>query len=362
MLTQREIDQLKWTKDNKPRVGDNLYLRIRKSSKTYLYRKMVNNKTQFVTLGKHPILKLKEAKRLVSDLESQSITNTTVTELIDKFWNEVVEPVSKVPKQVKGYLDYIDGKIGHKKVIDISKSVLVTIIQKYSTDRGARSADRLRSYLKGIFDYGVELGVIETSPLLGVTKRVAGYRPVDRSRILTAKEIKSLWTWKNAPKGWQNTNENVKVIKFLLLTGLRISEAQKGYVDGDKFRIDDTKGKHGRHETRPHWIYLTPTAKALLPLPKCTATNIQAWLKRKLIKEKIEPRYTPHDCRRTFATIANEQGVMPHIVEKCLNHKLEGMLAVYNHAEYEAERIECAKTVEKYINKVTPKLKLVISQ
>ncbi len=352
MLTQKDIDQLKWSKDSKPRVGDNLYLRVRKSSKTYLYRKMVNGKTQFITIGKHPVLKLKEAKRLVADLQGHTITNTTVNQLIDKYWNEVIEPVSKVPKQVKGYLDYIDGKIGRRKVIDVSKNSLVSMIQRYSAKRGARSADRLRSYLKGVFEYGVELGVLDISPLLGVSKRVAGYRPVDRDRVLTDEEIKDLWNWKNDPKGWQNTEENVKVIKFLLLTGLRISEAQKGYVDGDKFRIDDTKGKHSKDKKRPHWVYLTPTAKALLPLPKCTSTNIQAWLKRKLIKKEVEPRYTPHDCRRTFATLANDLKIQPYIVEKCLNHKMVGVMAIYNHAEYEEERIECAITIESHIKQI----------
>jgi len=348
MLTQKDIDQIKWVKDIKPRVGDNLYLRVRKLSKTYLYRKMVNNKTQFITLGKHPTLKLKEAKRMVSDLQGHTITNTTVSQLVDKYWNEIISPASKVPKQVKGYLDYIDKQIGHRKVVDVSKSALVSQIQRYSSNRGARSADRLRSYLKGVFEYGAELGVIETSPMFGVTKRVAGYRPVDRDRVLTDEEIKELWNWKNDPKGWQNTEENVKVIKFLLLTGLRISEAQKGYVDGDKFRIDDTKGKHSKDKKRPHWVYLTPTAKALLPLPKCTATNIQAWLRRKLIKENVNPRYTPHDCRRSYATLANELKIKPYIVEKCLNHKMVGVMAIYNHAEYEEERIECAKAIENY--------------
>ena len=152
-----------------------------------------------------------------------------------------------------------------------------------------------------------------------------------------------VWSWKNNNKGWQETENNARFIKFLLLTGLRISEAQKGYQDGDKF---DTKGKHSKEQSRPHWVFLTNTAKALIPSPSCSATNIQAWLRRILIKEGIESRFTPHDCRRTFATLANVIGIMPHIVEKCLNHKMEGMMAVYNHAEYEGERIACAKAVE----------------
>ena len=121
-----------------------------------------------------------------------------------------------------------------------------------------------------------------------VTKRITGYRPVDRTRVLSNSEICMIWSWKNNSTGWQKTEDNVRVIKFLLFTGLRISEAQNGYADGNYFRVDDSKGKHSKTEKRPHWIYLTDNAKKLLPLPKCTATNIQAWLKRKLISERYE--------------------------------------------------------------------------
>ena len=48
--------------------------------------------------------------------------------------------------------------------------------------------------------------------------------------------------------------------------------------------------------------------------------------------------FTPHDLRRTFASRMADLGVAPHVIEKILNHKLEGMMAVYNHAEYMPER------------------------
>lgn len=231
--------------------------------------------------------------------------------------------------------------------MEIRRYELVQFIKSYSRTRGARSADRTRSYLKQLVAYGVELGYITgESPMDGVTKRVTGYVPIDRKRVLTTDEIRMIWAWRNAPQGWKKTEDNVRMIKFLLLTGLRISEAQIGYVDGDKFRIDDTKGKHPKHEKRPHWVYLTDEAKLQIPLPKCTATNIQQWLKRKLVSDDIQDRFTPHDCRCTYATIANDNGIEPFIVERALNHRMQGVMATCNHAEYEAERISCAKVVE----------------
>jgi len=43
-------------------LGDGLYLRIRKSSKTYIIRKTVHKKAQVITLGKSPTLYFRIAK------------------------------------------------------------------------------------------------------------------------------------------------------------------------------------------------------------------------------------------------------------------------------------------------------------
>ena len=310
-MNENDIKALKWTKDQVIGFGDGLYLRVRKSSKTYIIRKTINKKAQVITLGKSPALSLRKARleAMLYVLE-HDVSTVTVSKLVDQYLKDVVYPSSKVPKQVEGYLSHIDNTLGRFKLIGITRFQLVQFIKSYGEARGARSADRVRSYLKQLFGYGVELGYIQhESPMDGVTKRVTGYVPIDRKRVLTPDEIRMIWSWRNADHGWQKTEDNVRLIKFLLLTGLRISEAQTGYVDGDKFRMDDTKGKHPKHEKRPHWVYLTDEAKAQLPLPYCTPTNIQAWLRRKLKSENIESRFTPHDCRRTYATIANENGV-----------------------------------------------------
>jgi integrase len=216
--------------------------------------------------------------------------------------------------------------------MDVNRAMLVNYIQRYS-ERGARTADRMRSYLKQILGYGVELGWITTNPMIEVSRRVAGYRPVPRDRILSIDEIKELMKW---------DHKNANVIRFLLLTGLRISEASKGYQEDDRWIVPAEASKNGK----AHWVHLSNLAKAQLPLPTCTTTNIQSWLKRKLGGDK---RYTPHDCRRTFATMGNDNGIAPHVIEKCLNHRMEGLMAVYNHSEYEEGRIEASEKVEDVI-------------
>jgi len=269
-MNQSKINALKWDgKDRLISLGDSVYIRVRKSSKAYLIRKMINGKNSVINLGKHPTMNLKAARRaaILAEVDRDRVT---IRQVIDKYLEKVVYPKSKVPNQVEGYLRYIDKAIGRKFIAEVDRRKLVDLIEDYKGGQHPRAADRLRSYLKGLFGYAIERGFISVNPMAEVTKRVTGYQPVDRARTLTPDEIRMVWSWKNPDQGWQKTEDNVRVIKFLLLTGLRISEAQSGYIDGDKFRIDDTKGKHAKNETRPHWVHLTDTARALLPLPECT--------------------------------------------------------------------------------------------
>jgi hypothetical protein len=45
----------------------------------------------------------------------------------------------------------------------------------------------------------------------------------------------------------------------------------------------------------------------------------------------------------------NDLGVEPYVVEKLVNHTMTGVMAVYNHAEYEDKRIAAAKLWSKHL-------------
>lgn len=351
-MNERDIKALRWDgKDRRFSLGDCLYLQVRNNSKTFLVIKRGKTRSSTTTLGRvtgsngrGPELSLREARQkavLLNTTTAEDISTKTVAELVDKFYQTQVEPKQKRPKQTLTYFNHIKDELGRKKVKDIRRAQLVGLIEKYS-ERGPRSADRLRGYLKTCFGYAVEIGWIDSSPMAEVTKRVSGYTQVPRKRILTDKEIRWLFT---------HDHHHTRALRFLLLTGLRVGEMWRGYQDGDFWRVEDTKGRHRQDERRPHWVYLTDSAKACLPIKKVSNERLQHWLRKQQDEPDRTKRWTPHDCRRTFATMANEHGVMPYIVEKCLNHRMEGVMAVYNHAEYADERIQAAKTVERAILK-----------
>jgi len=342
-FNEHAIRNAKWIgKDFRLSIGECLFLQVRKSSKTWLVRRRIDGKTSVTTIGKYPDLTLKKARIESAKMTLElTVSVFAVEQLVTKYMNEVVYLKHKRPELAQGYMDRaVIPIIGTRKVRDVTRAELVALIQNYS-ERGARTADQLRSILKKLFSYAVELGHRDDNPMLEVSSRITGYIAKPRERVLSDHEIKDMWHWKNKKSGWQRTEENVKILRFLLLTGLRISEARKGYQDGDKWIVPEEISKNGI----AHWVHLTETAKQQLPLPTCTQTNIQAWLKRKLGIDNTN-RFTSHDLRRTCATRMADNGIEPFIVERVLNHKLEGVMAVYNRAEYEKERIHASQKME----------------
>jgi integrase len=50
------------------------------------------------------------------------------------------------------------------------------------------------------------------------------------------------------------------------------------------------------------------------------------------------PQFTTHDFRPTVRTQLAALGVVPHVAERCLNHKLKGVEGTYIRHDYFAER------------------------
>jgi integrase len=334
-LTERQAKAETWSgKDRLVSAGDGLYLNVRRSSKTWITRRRVEGVTRVRTLGYYPTMSAKEAraKALAEALEKVP-SNKTVKALVEDYLADVVEAEHKRPELFRGYAERaILPALGARRVVEIEPAEIAAVIRDYRA-RGRRTADQLRSVFRALFGFAIEVGIREDNPAAQLTARVAGYRHVPRARVLSDDEIRRVWSV---------TSPNGRVLRIQLLTGLRVGEAQKGHLDGDLWRVPAEISKNGK----PHWVYLTASARAQLPLPRCTATNIQAWVRRWCEREGITPRFTPHDLRRTAATRLADAGVEPFVVERVLNHTLQGVMGTYNRADYAAERTAAAKTLE----------------
>lgn len=61
-------------------------------------------------------------------------------------------------------------------------------------------------------------------------------------------------------------------------------------------------------------------------------------------------KWTPHDLRRTGATMMGVLGVRPDVIEKCLNHVEQNKLVrIYQRQKLEAEQLEAWKLLGEHL-------------
>lgn len=316
-------------------IGDErgLYLRAYPSGrKTWLFRTRVGGSWKTRNLGDWPTVSLAEARAKASRLSGKLLPEAvTFGALMTEWFERRIEPRYKATKNVEVYVNRAKQWAGNERLSSLTAARLVNLLSEYA-EVSPVAANRCLSNWRLALDYAVERGYIDANPLARTTSRSVGGEEKSRARTLTDDEIRALWA---------DTHPHADLLRFLLLTGLRISEGQTAkheHIEGDLLHIPENKS------SRPHWVYLTPSAREQTTkaaggylFEQRSLTAVQARLKR------TGCGWTPHDLRRTFATRVAGLGVAPHVVEKLLNHSLGGVLAIYNRHDYEAERIEATK-------------------
>lgn len=330
----------KWLAD-----GNGLYLRITPAgARSWWFRQSRAGHRIQDRIGTLAEFTLAEARLKAAELAVRRLGTRTVNDLVDRWWKDCIEPDYRRPHHVRGYLDRaVIPVLGEQPLRKVAREDIVDMLAAYR-ERGTVAANNLRRIARQMFAYAVELGWIEANPADGISKRVCGPEAAPGKRVLDDDEVAMVWDIEGPHRD---------LFRLLLLTGLRISEVQQatwGDVRDNRLHVPAERSKN----KRAHWAHLPALTLEVIGkrpegvedtdriLPPVSPTAVQAWLKRFCEREGIEP-FTPHDLRRTYATRLNELGIAPHVAERCLNHTLQGVMAVYNKAEYESERIEAAE-------------------
>jgi integrase len=340
MLTDLRIRKLKpEAKDRWISDGEGLYLRVRATGgRSWVLRRRKESGGN-LTLGAWPALSLAQARIKAGAYSGKTTRFPTLNEVLEEWHADVVAKTYRRPEDVSGYFDRLDPTLKSTRIDNLERVAVRHALKHYAEKRGPVAANRLLSILKTALRFARDAGYLAASPIEGLSPDLVGGPEETRERVLTDAEIRALW---------RAESQHLPLLRFLLLTGQRIGEAQRAtwsHVRGDRWHIPAEHSKNGR----AHWVALSRQVLALLRgqdsgrelvFGTATDTGVQAWLRRWCEREEIEPAFTPHDLRRTFATRLNTQGIAPHVVEKTLNHRMEGVMAVYNRAEYETERVE----------------------
>lgn len=326
---------------------------------TVKYRYGLKQRRQ--SLGVHPRISLADARnkamevlRLVDDgldpAASSRQLNANVETVCNDFIRQYSRPRNRSWKETERILGREFVAVhGQRDIREINKHDILELIDG-AVERGAGyQANRIHSNLRKLFNWCVERGIVDVSPMIGMkppTKEQA------RDRVLTDDEIQAvLRVCADEPYPYR------QFVPLLMATGQRrgeISNLKWSQIDLDakQLVIPAERSKNGK----PHVVPLSDFALKLLAevprFPDCdwvfTTTRrspISGFSKafRNILTQSKTSEWRFHDLRRTAASGMARLSIAPHVVEKALNHisgTISGVAAVYNRYGYDAERRE----------------------
>ncbi|MDP9155354.1 MAG: tyrosine-type recombinase/integrase [Pseudomonadota bacterium] len=388
-LTNRAVERSKpGVRDKYIADGDGLFLRVTPNgTKTFCFRYTWGEKRRLLSLGPVPLLSLSDARERaaaarklifvgkdpLAQAKEANRTNAddrTVTKLIED-WKE--RYAKKTYKRLDTQLRMVDRDIlpviGAVPLNAITKKHVSQVINRV-IDRGAKvKANRVLSLMRTIFGYAAEHGEITDSPVT-MTRKGAGGREKPKQRVLTMAELRSFWNAIETHDGFM-TWRTKSILRLILLTAQR-----PGEVAGMEWKHVNLPDRiwclpaEIVKSDRDHIVDLSNEAVELIRLAE-THTRGRRYVFES-VREESRPtgtqtlstailrmfkegefgdmrRFTPHDLRRTAATRMAEISVHAHIVEKILNHRMKGVMAVYNYAEYLPERRQALGSWGRYV-------------
>ena len=252
-LTDTRVQTLTTGTRNERLVVDTngLYLRLRKGkggiTRTWQFRRREGGKLSVVTLDTYPKMSLKEARLRAAELGARrDLACPTVSEAAEQWLAERVTTTHRRAFLVEGYIRRaVLPVLGSHRLRDVSPAAIGKMVREYRDDAGkssraktsGRSAARaLLAACKGLFRYAVANGWIDPSPAEQLTAAIVGPPDGSRERVLTDGEV-SFVMQTDAPAG--------PMLRFLLATGLRISEAYEGRRDGQYWVVPANASKNG---------------------------------------------------------------------------------------------------------------------
>ena len=306
-----------------------LYLQVYATGKkAFLLRRQSGGKQKKEVLGHYPAMGLAEARAAVKRAKS-GVVSKTLQEAFDLYYVGLKKDF-RDPAQTKRMMERdVLSKLGKSELTALKRQDYTDILQRV-VDRGSPvMANRLLVQTSRFLGYCEQKGWLEENPLERVSRRAVGGREKSRERALSWDEISSLLEYLTSDSHKTRAGTRWALLGDLL-TGQRATEV---------LRMEDTglPWLEGPAKTSPYKVPLTPLVRLWMRLKPDRVPSSHVVMARAVLTAGFT--FTPHDLRRTFASRLADLGVMPHVIEKMLNHKMEGVMAVYNRAEFWNERV-----------------------
>lgn len=248
-----------------------------------------------------------------------------------------------------------------------------------------RMAKLIFSLMRQMFRFAVDRDLLEHDPTASIRKAKIGGKDVERDRVLSDEEISSLA--KLLPDAGLLVSTEA-AIWIALSTCCRIGELMNARWENVDLKagtwlIPAEDSKNGKAHTvtlsnfsrqqferikaisgKCQWCY--PNTKKTGPVCPKTVTKQLGDRQRKPDQATMSNRsansqalllkggkWTPHDLRRTGATIMTALGVLPEVAERCLNHTEENKVKrTYQRHSYTKEMSEAWNLLGAHLEKL----------
>jgi len=364
--------------------GDGLTFTLsKKGAPVFTLRYSIEGKRKELTLGRYPDLTLADARALAGEKRAAVQQGIDVAREKRNALNAVASAWSFL-RLSEDYLtraekhlaastllgrrqqlrDYVWPRIGHLAARDGTPADIVDVVER-SAQKSAHVAKLVLIAIREVFGHGIGRHLVDTDPCAPITaKAIIDKAPPRRARIkLNDDELRAM-----LPALPSLGRSNELLIKILLATGTRVGElvlAEWPEVDFEQqlWTIPPEHIKFGMQTGRSFVVPLTQQVcgwfkelKALafesvyvLPIrtrfrgceggAHMTTTTVNAALNtlHRALGDRCR-RFTPHDLRSTARSHLSELGVDILVAERCLNHSLGGLVAVYDQHDFIKER------------------------
>ena len=285
--------------------------------------------------------------------------------------------------------------LGTKPLDEVRKGHITEVTDVLLARGVNRMAKLIFSLMRQMFRFAVDRDLLDHDPTASIRKAKIGGKDVERDRVLSEEEICRLARL-TPDAGLLPSTE--AAIWIALSTCSRIGELmnarwENGNIKAEYWLIPAEDSKNGKAHTvtlstfartqferlqalsgESEWCY--PNTKKTGPVCSKTVTKQLGDRQRKIDQGVMSNRsaksqaltlkggkWTPHDLRRTGATLMTALGVLPEVAERCLNHTEDNKVKrTYQRHSYSKEMTEAWATLGRHLEQLTAQEQKIITR
>jgi len=358
--------------------GERWWLRLGDGLTPAQARRLAQKKRGEVADGRNPMAEAAAAREAAR--AQAAAEQNTVDWVLDAFLNRYVRGdanLRSADEIERCFRVYVRPALGSRPIYELRRSEIAEMMDKVADNNGPVMADRTLAYLRKALAWWATRDDRFNSPIV---RGMARTKPADRARdrILADDELRDLWAVLDSLSG-----PYPGIVRLALFTAQRRDEVSRmrwDEIEGRVWTIPALRYKTGK----PNVVPLSDQAAAVLagikrdkgPFVFSTTHGRLAFanlgkskklldlaintLRQKDRRKPMKP-WRLHDLRRTARSLLSRAGVLPHVAEQVLGHKIPGVADVYDRHDYAKEKAEALKALGLLVLQITSPADNVLS-